>query len=91
MAEGDPLRPAGRDAAAGRRGSTFHVLVTGPSGVGKSFMAAALHRRGYATYDSDAVPGLAGWYTADGHAVAWPDGLAKTSCVHTGSCGTPPD
>jgi hypothetical protein len=54
-------------------------------------MAAALHRRGYATYDSDAVPGLAGWYTADGHAVAWPDGLAKTSCVHTGSCGTPPD
>jgi hypothetical protein len=49
------------------------VLVTGPSGVGKSFIAAALHQCGYATYDSDAIPGLAGWHDADGHAVAWPD------------------
>jgi hypothetical protein len=38
-------------------------------------MAAALHQRGYATYDSDAIPGLAGWHDADGQSVAWPNVL----------------
>src|SRR5262245_58878707 len=61
--------------SVGRGGNTCHVLVTGPSGVGKSFMATALHRRGYATYDSDSIPGLAAWHDADGRAVAWPDSL----------------
>ena len=92
MAGTDPLRHEGQDGSAGRcQGNTCHVPVTGPSGVGKSFMAAALHRRGYATYDSDAIPGLAAWHDAGGHVMAWPDGLGQTSSVRTGSCGTPPD
>lgn len=44
----------------------YHYLITGPSGSGKSYLAAELSKRGYPAFDSDEIPGLASWHrTAD--------------------------
>lgn len=51
------------------------VLVTGPSGCGKSYFADSLYERGFATYDADAVPGLAAWNDDAGHTLAPPNVL----------------
>ena len=52
-----------------------HLLVTGPSGCGKSYFARVLGERGYATFDSDAIPGLAAWHDSHGGSVPTPASL----------------
>jgi hypothetical protein len=54
------------------------VLVTGPSGSGKSFFARSLYELGYATYDADEIEGLADWYGALGQKVGQPGKLDAT-------------
>ncbi len=49
------------------------VLVTAPSGCGKSYFARSLHERGYATFDADAIPGLAAWHDDAGRPVPAPE------------------
>lgn len=49
------------------------LLISGPSGSGKSFMASQLAALGYPAFDSDEIPGLAAWYDASGAHVRVPD------------------
>jgi gluconate kinase len=51
-------------------------LVTGQAGSGKSSVAAELRRRGFAAYDTDAIPGVTGFDYAD-TGVAVPPGSGE--------------
>lgn len=51
------------------------LLITGPSGSGKSYFASALAAMGYPAYDSDTVSGLASWHDQSGRPVEPPGQL----------------
>ena len=45
------------------------VLVFGPSGAGKTYIAHALHHVGIHAFDGDEIEGLSGWYDKYGRRV----------------------
>lgn len=50
------------------------LLVLGPPGSGKSYLAAYCKRHGMSAYDADYdIPGLAHWTDSAGHVVSFPD------------------
>jgi hypothetical protein len=55
-----------------------HLLITGPSGSGKSFYADQLSKTGYPAFDADAIPGLAKWFDHEGEPVAVPRDLSES-------------
>ncbi|GAA4105307.1 hypothetical protein [Mucilaginibacter panaciglaebae] len=48
------------------------VLVFGPSGAGKTYVAKALQRSGINAFDDADIEGLSNWYDQDGCKVAEP-------------------
>ena len=48
------------------------VLVTGPSGAGKTYVSAKLKEAGYPVIDADDIQGLSAWYDDQGHQVEYP-------------------
>ncbi len=53
------------------------VLVLGPSGVGKTYIATFLRDNGVGAYDADLIPGLAGYYNGNGDEVEYPIDAGK--------------
>ncbi len=43
--------------------TTKHILVMGPSGVGKTYMTGQLRNKGVNAVDADYIPGLAGYFS----------------------------
>lgn len=56
---------------------TRRVLIIGPSGAGKTYVSAALHKQGINAVDSDLIEGLSDWYDGDGNKVKISDGADK--------------
>lgn len=52
---------------------TTHVLVTGPPGSGKSYLAALAREQGMAAFDADAISNLHGWFHHAGAPVTFTD------------------
>jgi len=48
------------------------VLIFGPSGSGKSFIAQAWKRNGINAFDDHEIPGLSNWYDKSGNKVSAP-------------------
>lgn len=48
------------------------VLITGPSGAGKTYVSGQLKELGYPVWDSDDIEGLSGWYDGQGNQVSYP-------------------
>src|SRR6478752_8667664 len=53
------------------------VLITGPSGAGKTFLTQEFNRHGLQAYDSDQIHGLDSWYDSAGSKVTMPEGAGK--------------
>ena len=48
------------------------VLIIGPSGTGKTYISAALRKKGINAVDADLIEGLSGWYDGEGRKVDFP-------------------
>lgn len=54
-----------------------NILVIGPSGSGKSYLARGLKEMGINAVDADLVDELHGWYNGDGYKISFPIGADK--------------
>lgn len=50
------------------------ILITGPSGAGKTYLAKYFRSNGLNAVDADLVEGLGEWYGSDGEVVEFPEG-----------------
>lgn len=56
----------------------MRVLITGPSGAGKTFLAQAMQQAGLNAIDADQVQGLHSWYDGQGNKVGdFPENAGK--------------
>ena len=53
------------------------VLITGPSGAGKTYLSMVLGRSGISTVDLDSIEGLSSWYDGKGNKVKLPANVGK--------------
>lgn len=55
----------------------MRVLVSGPSGAGKTFLTKKFREKGQNAFDSDQIDGLSSWYDFEGKKVTEPEEIKK--------------
>lgn len=53
------------------------VLITGPSGAGKTYLSKELKKLGLNSVDADLIEGLSSWYDGRGNVVKYPENAGK--------------